>query len=313
MNRIKEKLNNSYHYRKIASRIHRFFVRLNPKIEMKRVYRNIFGKTPNLEEPHNLVEKTYWLQLYTDTSMWTKCADKYAFRDYVNSLGLGEYLPKLLKKWDDPEEISFTDLPEKFILKTNNGCAQCMIIQNKKDVNIEEVKIKFNQWISIPYGYAGAQLHYTKIVPCVIAEELLLPSKEELMISPSSLIDYKVWCFHGLPECIWVAYNRHNGSCVDMNLYDLSWRSMPQFLKTTKTDIYRPDIIIPKPQCLDEMLEIAAKLSKPFEEVRVDFYVIQHKPIIGEMTFTAGYGFFTDDYYEYLGQKIDLSKAKLKH
>jgi hypothetical protein len=59
------------------------------------------------------------------------------------------------------------------------------------------------------------------------------------------------------------------------------------------------------------MLEMASKLSKPFKEVRVDFYVIKDKPVIGELTVTSGYGYFTEEYYNYLGSKFDLNNCDI--
>ena len=59
------------------------------------------------------------------------------------------------------------------------------------------------------------------------------------------------------------------------------------------------------------MLTMAAKMSKPFAEVRVDFYVIDGKPVIGELTFTSGYGNYTDEFYDYLGSKIILDNKHL--
>ena len=46
-----------------------------------------------------------------------------------------------------------------------------------------------------------------------------------------------------------------------------------------------------KPRCLDEMLKVAEQLSRPFPYVRVDFYVVESKPILGEMTFRPFGGF----------------------
>lgn len=280
-------------------------------MEMRRVYRNIFKRYPDLDFPCDLVEKTYWLQLHSDTSLWTVCADKYRFRDYVKGLGLEHYLPKLYAKWDDTESMNFDNLPDTFILKTNNGCAQCIIVDKSEGYDIGSIRKSFDRWLNVPYGYAGAQLHYTRIKPCIIAEELLIPSEEDKSISPNSLIDYKIWCFKGIPECVWVAYNRHDGAFVDMDLFDTEWNSLSNNLKDTFTDRYRPEVIIPRPKCLEELLCLASKLSTPFEEVRADFYVINDKPVIGELTFTAGYGFYTDDYYRYLGSKVDLTNVKI--
>lgn len=304
-----QRVKDSIGYQRLASDFHRLVDAVSPQIEMKRIYRKIYHRSPNLKEPKDLVEKTYWLQLHSDTSMWTRCADKYGLRGYVEELGLDKYLPALYGKWDKAEEIDLSGIDKPCILKTNNGCAQCVIVEDPKTVDITELRNRFKKWLKIPYGYAGGQLHYTRIKPCIIAEELLIPSEEDKRVSPNSLIDYKVWCFSGQPECVWVAYNRHDGAFVDMALYDLEWNSLSQHLRNTSTDIYRPENVIPKPKCLNEMLEIASKLTKPFPQVRADFYIINGRPIIGELTFTAGYGFYTDEYYEYLGSKVDLTKV----
>ena len=298
-------------YQHLAAFVHKTIVAVDPQIEMKRIYKKVFHREPDLNNPKDLVEKTYWLQLHSDTSLWTKCADKYGLRSYVEELGLSQYLPTLYGKWDSADDIDLSGINKPCILKTNNGCAQCVIVKNPQEEDIASLRNKFKKWLKVPYGYAGGQLHYTKIKPCIIAEELLEASESEKKISPNSLIDYKVWCFSGKPECIWVAYNRHNGICVDMALYDTQWNSLGESLRNTATDIYRPDNDIPKPECLGEMLEVASKPSKPFPQVRADFYIINNRPVIGELTVTAGYGFYTDEVYEYLGSKVDLSKVKV--
>ena len=165
-------LKNSIIYQHLASAVHRFFISMDPQIEMKRVYKKVFHKSPNLEEPKDLVEKTYWLQLHSDTSLWTRCADKYGLRGYVEELGLEQYLPNLYGKWDKAEDIDLSGIDKPCILKTNNGCAQCVIVKDPKSADIAEIREKFKRWLKVPYGYAGGQLHYTKIKPCVIAEEL---------------------------------------------------------------------------------------------------------------------------------------------
>ena len=310
-NTVSKTIKDSIVYQKLAAACHKCIVFFNPQIEMKRIYKKVFHRDPDLNNPKDLVEKTYWLQLHSDTSLWTKCADKYGLRSYVEELGLSQYLPTLYGKWDSADDIDLSGINKPCILKTNNGCAQCVIVKDPQAEDIAALRKKFKQWIKVPYGYAGGQLHYTKIKPCIIAEELLEASESEKKISPNSLIDYKVWCFSGKPECIWVAYNRHNGICVDMALYDTQWNSLGESLRNTATDIYRPDNEIPKPACLEEMLEVASKLSEPFPQVRADFYIINNRPVIGELTFTAGYGFYTDEFYEYLGSKVDLSKVKV--
>ena len=292
-----------YWYKYLLAKHRKRIVEKDPEVEMRRVYSKVFNKEPDLVHPKDLIEKIYWMQLHSDTTLWSRCADKYAVRGYVEDCGLAKYLPKNYGKWDDPMEIEFDKLPQEFVLKTNNGCGTVLIVKDKTTLNQEETRKKLKKWLKLPYGWSGAQLHYTRIKPCVIAEELLHQSEYKNHISPNSLVDYKVWCFSGVPESVWVAYNRHDVKYVNMALFDTQWNPMPQHLHSIETDKYNPDVIIPKPVCLDKMLEIASVLSKPFPEVRVDFYEIDGRPVIGEMTFSSGYGFYTKDYYRYLGDK----------
>ncbi len=296
-----------YFLRYIIYKVRKRTVEKDPKKEMTRRYRQVFNQAPNFTNPKNLIEKIYWLLLNTDTSLWTICADKYLMRDYVTKCGYGDYLPKLLGKWDKASEVDFTALPNQFILKTNNGCGTCLIVNDKSKINERDIKHQLKNWLSIPYGYSGAELHYLKIRPCIIAEELLISDEKQKSFSPHSLVDYKVWCFSGKPECVLIVYDRYkrNGCKYSLDLYDLKWNKIAHNLKQNGHFEYK-ESIIPQPECLEEIIEISRRLSDPFPQVRVDFYIINNKPIIGELTFTTGFGYFTDVFYDYLGSKVIL-------
>ena len=88
---------------------------------------------------------------------------------------------------------------------------------------------------------------------------------------------------------------------------DNNWNSLLNNIANYGFLNYDKNIEIPRPLCLDEMIEIASKLSEEFPHVRVDMYVsIDNRPIIGELTFSTGYGYFSHDYYKYLGSKVKL-------
>lgn len=308
---IKHILNKSTAYRKIAAVIHKRMIENNPVYEMNRCYRMLYNKEPDLQNPKEFVEKIYWLQLHSDTSLWTKCADKYRVREYVAECGLQDYLPRLYGKWDAGEEIDFKNLPDSFVLKTNNSCGTVIIVKDKNALDQRRTRRQLDAWLKEPYGYRGAQLHYLGIAPCIIAEELLVPDEEQKYISPLSMIDYKVYCFNGKPECILVTYNRtHDGLWI--SLFDTGWNVMNDKIKGNIKGYFHhhAEVELRKPSCLEEMLKIASTLSRPFAEVRIDLYVIRGRPYIGELTFTSGTGYFTDSYYEYLGSLIDFSKVK---
>lgn len=284
----------------------------DPKLAAITLYKQIYGSdgTFNIDEPQSLIEKITWLELYTDTSLWTLCADKYRMREYVSQCGLSEYLPKNYGHWDNPEDIDFSKLPNEFVLKANNGCGTVIIVRDKSTLNEKKIKKELKRWLKHKYGYMGAQKHYLTIESCIIAEELMHQDENQKVFSPGSMVDYKVWCINGEPESIFIAYNRHDVNSINIALFDCQWNAMPHFLRSNKNDVYNPADSVPKPRCLGEMLEMARQMAKPFPEVRVDFYVVNGRPVIGELTFSTGYGYFTDEYYNYLGSKIDLSTVK---
>jgi len=284
----------------------------DPKLAAFGLYDRIYGNHEdfNIDEPKSLIEKITWLELNTDTSLWTLCADKYRMREYVAQCGLEDCLPKLYGHWEDPNDIDFSQLPNEFVLKANNGCGTVKIVRDKSSLNERKVKKDLKRWIKRPYGYMGAQTHYLSIKPCILAEELLHQDDIQKDFSPESMVDYKVWCINGEPESILVVYGRSNS--IHFNaLYDTNWNRLENRLRKSKHSVVG-EKKVPKPDCLGNMLSIASKLAEPFPEVRVDFYVVNNRPVIGELTFSTGYGSYTDEYYNYLGEKMDLSTVTIK-
>ena len=65
----------------------------------------------------------------------------------------------------------------------------------------------------------------------------------------------------------------------------------------------------PKPPFLEEMIELAEKLSVNIPHVRVDWYYVNGQLYFGEMTFFDGAGyldFVPDEYNEIIGEWIKL-------
>ena len=278
----------------------------DPKKAADAMYHKIYGQHMNLDNPENLIEKITWLSLNTDTSLWTLCADKYRMRSYVESKGLGQYLPECYGFWESPDDIDFSKLPNQFVFKANNGCATVMIVRDKGKLNEIKVKKQMKNWLKRPFGYMGAQKHYLSIKPGILAEELLTQSKELDAVSPTSMVDFKIWCFNGTPESILITYGRENGK-HNVALYDLDWNPMPEKLNNKYCEMQKNSPAFPRPKHLDDMIDIAKQISKDFKEARVDFYETGKRAILGEITLTAGYGSLNLEYYEYLGKKIDLN------
>jgi len=297
--------------------IHICWALLFPKWYVKYLYKRIVNKKLSLKDPKDYNEKIQWLKIYSDTSLWTPLADKYKVRDYVTQCGLGDILVKLYGVWESADEIDFSGLPDKFVLKTNHGYGRVLLVEDKNKLDFVETRTQLNNWVNERYGMISFEPHYWNIHRRIIAEEYL-EDKYNAEIS-SSLIDYKFFCFHGEPYIIIAMYDRKNptlGSAVDTDgprvkkeAFDIHWNSRTD-VYAHRTDNYPP--IVPKPSRLDEMLEICRTLSKSFPQVRVDLYEVNKKVYFGEITFTSGGGmqYFTPESFLEMGKKMDLSKVK---
>lgn len=281
---------------------------LTPVNIAKLRYLYILHKWPNFKKPRDLNEKINYLKFYGDTSRWAMLTDKYIVRLYITNIGLGDILVKLYGKWDNAESIEWDKLPNKFVMKCNNGCGDILICKDKDKLDILKVTMKFKQTLNNNFGIISAEPHYLKIKPCIIAEELLDVNKQS--IKSSSLIDYKLWCINGKVESIFCCSNRNEFS-IDVELYDREWNSLQHFLVYTK-HCKKPTKKLPKPTQLGEMIQIAEKISTDFPILRVDLYEVDKKIYFGELTFTSQSGFmdyFTQEYLDLLGRKVTISRC----
>lgn len=276
-----------------------------PKKVIDYRFYDAYGRFINWNSPKSLDEKINWLKIYSDTSLWSNLADKYEVRKYVSERGFSDSLVKLYGKWDKVEDIDWNSLPNHFIIKTNNGSGDVIKCYNKNTFDYQKNIKTLKKLLHLKFGYDMGELHYAKIRPCIIAEELLDSNNQAF--KSDSLIDYKFLSFNGKPTYIWVCFNRTHHS-TDVAVYDLEWHFHPEF--SVSTSHYKlctkP---LPRPKALEEMLHMASVLSKGFPFVRVDLYEVGGKAYFGEMTFTPAAGFntfFSNKFQMILGKKIIL-------
>lgn len=287
--------------RNIAKEI--FFSCLTRKQIINYVYTKTTGKKMNWKHPVDFNEKINWLKLHSDTSLWTLCADKYKVRDFIKQKGYGDLLVPLLGKWERAEEIDFAKLPNRFVLKTNHGSGDVIVVKDKNKINFDNVRKILNKNLKTPYGKYQGESHYLGIPPCIIAEPLLIQNSNV----SCSIIDYKIICFNGKPYCTLCFFNRKDGH-YDFELHDLNWGYHPECLVFNEHSRDGKGVI-DKPYSYDLMLKAASDLSKGFPQVRVDFYEIDGKPLLSELTFTTTGGcitYLTDDFLKELGEQIKL-------
>ena len=230
------------------------------------------GVRCNLYDPQTIQEKLMWLNIYDADPQKSICADKLLVKDYARKI-LGEDIGvPTLRVWNSADEIDFDGLPGSLVLKCNHGSGMNIIVRDKASIDAEGVRSKLRNWMNDDFAFRnGFESHYHWIERKVFAEPLLGDGTGELK-------DYKFWCFNGEPKFWTINDGNGHGDIMYYHMDGSEWN--PYQVKT------HDDYI--KPSTFDIMVEYSQKLSKDFKFVRVDFYEIDGRPLLGEMTFTPG-------------------------
>ncbi|MFC4818277.1 ATP-grasp fold amidoligase family protein [Flavobacterium sp. GCM10023249] len=236
------------------------------------------NKKPDLRNPKEFMEKTLWLKLYYYTEDYGKFADKYDVRRYVEEKIGKEYLNEVYGIYTKVDDISFDELPNQFVLKGTHGSGYNIIVKNKNELNLQETKIKLNQFLKDNYYYRFRELIYKNLTPRIIAEKYISE------IDRDALVDYKFHCFHGEPKYVFVQKNKQEN--LRKSFYDLEWNK----IEPEKYIAAFSEAHFEKPSNFDEMIRVAKKLSEGFIFMRVDLYSIGGKIIFGELTFFSNAG-----------------------
>lgn len=231
------------------------------------------NKDLNIEKPIEFMEKIQWLKLNKYTEDYGFLVDKYAVRNYVESKLGASYLNEIIGIYDLVEEINFEMLPSQFVLKGTHGSGYNIIVKDKKSIDFIITKKKLKTFVSKNYYNKNRELIYKNIPPRILIEKYISE------VDCESLIDYKFYCFHGVPKYVLVKknINKKNKKCF----YDLEWNK----ILPNKIPCDYLDTEIEKPSNLKEMIQVATKLANELIFIRVDLYSINNKIVFGELTF----------------------------
>ena len=267
--------------KKISKASKRFYVMLSylsPKLNTKLLFLKKFGRWPDLKEPKTLNEKILKLKLssYGTDPQVRRCADKYRVREYIEEKGLSHCLNDMLAVYDDPAEICWTDLPERFAMKWNFGCGYNIICSSKSKLDKEATKEQLALWKKEPFWAYFSELQYRNVDKKLIVEEYI---GNEDGTPPE---DYKFYCFDGKAHCVMVCVGREEG-WPRFYFFDRDF----QLMRINRDSKEAPvGFSLPRPEGLEEAFAVADRLSEGFSFVRVDLYLTDKGVRFGEMTFT---------------------------
>lgn len=263
-------------------------------------YRRVFHRHLNLKNPKTFNEKLQWLKLYDRKPEYTRMVDKYEAKQYVAERIGEQYIIPTLGVWDSFDEIDFDSLPDQFVLKCTHDSGGLVICRNKKELNLENAKRIISNSLKNNYFYAKREWPYKNVKPRIIAEKFMEDAADD------ALTDYKFFCFNGKAKIMYIS--RDHGKNPRTDFFDMEFNHLPIQVRDPNAEI-----VPQKPEQFEQMRELAEILSHGIAHLRVDFYLIDGKVYVGELTFYHMSGFSKvkpEEWNEIMGEWIDLTIVK---
>lgn len=245
------------------------------------MFRLKMGHRLNLKTPKTFNEKLQWLKLYNRKPEYTRMVDKCEAKRVVESILGKDYIIPTLGVWDRFEDIDFSTLPERFVLKTTNGGGGGGVVICLDKGNLDKVAAagRLNASLRSSIYRNLKEWPYKDVKPRILAERFMVDESGELR-------DYKFYCFSGEPKVFLVASERFSGHRTYFDYFDMNGNHLP-FTQGGMNSPVTPSL----PSNFEEMKRVAGKLSQGLPHVRVDLYSVDGKVYFGEYTFFDSSGF----------------------
>lgn len=258
---------------------------------------------PNLDNPKTFNEKLLWLALYYKNPILSIACDKARVKDWVGERVGYEYVVPNIGNYTNVNDIDFDSLPDKFVIKANNGWGanEVILVNDKKRCDLDHLKALASTWL-----YPWSFYYYNNMCitdekperPLIVIEEFLEQEGKKY------LDDYKLYVCNGKVKFSLVV-NERGSKTQQRTFVDADWNVLP-VQRAGKFSSDAPE----KPDNYEKMVEIAEELCKEVPFARVDFYNLDGKIYVGEMTFTPGLflRFNPDNADMLLGEYLDISE-----
>lgn len=269
----------------------RFFISLQ--------YRIVCNEKLNFNTPIKFSEKLQWLKLYDHKEYYSLLVDKIEAKKWVAKRLGKAYTIETLKVWDRAADISFDELPDKFVLKCSHNSGGVTVCTNKSALNKESIIKEYKRLLKENYYYAGREWPYKNVKPRILAERYITENPD------SPLTDYKFYCFNGDPRFLYISQTDPEHKDTPITYLDTHWNMTPFHRKNHR--LLEP--LPPRPENFDEMLNICRNLSSNIPFVRVDLYNIEGNIYFSELTFFPASGYNTFEPKEWdrtIGDYLEL-------
>jgi len=248
---------------------------------LKRMYKSYFGKDLNLDVPTTFNEKLQWLKIHDRKSQYTMMVDKYESKKFIASVIGDQFVFPTIGVWEKFEDINFDTLPNQFVLKCTHDSGGLIICRDKEKFNKRVARKKINGCLRHNYFWFGREWPYKNVKPRIIAEKYMEDSITH------DLRDYKFFTFNGVSKALFIATDRQTkGENTKFDFFDMDFKHLN--IRNGHPSASTPP---KKPENFEKMRLLAERLSVDIPQLRIDFYEVNGRAYVGELTFSHWSGF----------------------
>ena len=160
---------------------------------LKITYRAKMKRKLNLKNPQSFSEKLAWLKIHDKKKIYTQMVDKYDAKNFVRDRIGDEVIIPTYGVWNDFDEIDFSKLPNKFVLKCTHDSGGIVICRDKDAFDLKRAKVKLDRSLRHNFWWWYREWPYKNVTPRILAEQYM---EDETSKKGLGLTDYKFYFFN---------------------------------------------------------------------------------------------------------------------
>jgi len=245
------------------------WLRLDEIFFSLRYHKRVFGSWPKIFRPKRFRDHLLKIKLSKDghSAVRSRVTDKELVKEYIRQKIGDGFTAKTYAVLHSKEEVRNFTYPENCAIKATHDKGGNILRRAGGPVDVKKIE----EWFDRNYYWALREPNYLHLKPKIIIEELLTRPEDE------DLLDYKIFCFSGVPAFIQVDFGRFRNHT--RAFYSPRWKKLD-----FRINFPTHPSSIEAPEGLADMLSAASLLSADFSFLRVDFYELDGHIAVGELT-----------------------------
>lgn len=191
--------------------------------------------------------------------------DKEYFKLFVAAIVGENYTVETEAVLRSKADVDSYTFPDGFCAKPTHMSGEVLIVKRGESFDKDRIK----RWFDLDHYAISRERNYRLLRPKVIIEKIIF--------GESDITDFRIFCVGGKAKVFCIDVGKYSN--YRRAFYSIDWQKLDFSLGHP---LYEGEI--ERPENLSEMIEIAEKLARQLNFVRVDFYSNGKQCFLGEMT-----------------------------